>query len=219
MAILVNLFGTNAIGKSTRMTKFVEALEERGTPEKIKWITPKSKTKEVPIGIKLGNFFVIGKKATTGKWVGWDTADYPKLTDRLDLYKKILDTFPDVEYIFAEGYFNNRTKTLTMENLKKSGIKNIHYYFFLYNHVEEYLERCRQRTGDFSKTLEWAESCRGWLDNRTIENVYKFYKQNNEGLILSYDKDAPDDLLVIKYLKYLKCLKNSNIQNKQEEIW
>ena len=70
--------------------------------------------------------------------------------------------------------------------------------------MDEFLNRCRQRTGNFSKTLEWAENSQGWRDNKSIKKTYDFYKQNKEGEIFSYDKDAPDDLLVHKYISFLK---------------
>lgn len=208
---LTNLLATNAVGKSTRMTNFVNAL---GEDFKEMSYSFQKKTRDNPEGeeVTFKNFgryypekkyFVLGKKDKQGKWISLDLSDLNNWRSKLDFYSKVInkELEYDIEHVFQEGYFNNTSMQGSPNALKQIGIKSADFIFFIYDNVEQFRARCEGRTGK-EKTLEWAENSTGWKDNKSYSVTHDKYKlEEDENFVIEkHTIDAPVDLLVQKYL-------------------
>ena len=196
--------GTNGLGKSTRVNALVEYL---GKDYKEISYTFLKTTKKTPDGVmttvkNIGRYypekktFIMGSKNKKGVWVGLDNADITTFDDKYEFYKWIQKEYPDLEYFIQEGYFNNRSMR-SSPDANRELFKSSHTVIFIYDNVEEFLERCSGRTGK-DKTLDWALNSTGWGDNGTCENLYNRYLVEvcDKHTVESYKKDAPKDLLV-----------------------
>jgi len=190
----INVLGSNATGKSTRITRLIEYLDkEYGDPTFVIYYSMKAK-KEVEIGriynTSLGKMFILGRFNTSKKWISLDTSDFTTQESRFNFIKHMFKNY-DINYFIQEGFFNNRGKVFTYEALKKRNInvdKAIEV-FFLYDDIEHYLLRTNGRTGK-NRRLDWAEKSQGWRDNlgqrKHLEEL-KLMKCNGETETELYD--------------------------------
>ena len=190
---VINLVGSNGIGKSTRMSYLVYYLEKKyGEPE---IVYGEKDGKKVIVGRIYNNeIFIFGKVSQKGVWISLDTAAITTLTGR---YAHIVDMLEKgIKYYFLEGYFNNNSYSF-FEKLIRNPNLETHYYMFMYKTPEEFLERCNNRTGKTSRDLEWTKDAPGFKKNEEIQKLAKKINQS-EGNFKAYelDKNAPKDLLI-----------------------
>ena len=191
---LINVMGTNGSGKSTRVDALVKYLD---TKMEAKLVHMDCKNGHKEIGRIYGDLFILGRLNNSGKWIGLDLADFCTFQSRLDLYKTISESYPEVKTFLQEGYFNNGSKKATKETLSEYNVSSYVYYVFVYDTIEQFIERCNGRTGK-SRGLEWAEKSAGWNDNKSFNGVFEFYDKLKEEdcVVHKYDISAPRDLLV-----------------------
>lgn len=191
---LINILGTNGSGKSTRTDLLVKYLDSKKTPELV-MMDCKNGYKE--IGRIYDSIFILGRFNKSGKWIGLDLADFTTGQSRLDLYKYISEAYPNVEIFLQEGYFNNGSKHTNKEHLLNYGVDSYSYYFFIYDNMQQFIERCNGRTGK-ERGEEWAINSAGWRDNTTFLKLYEYYSELNEENCIVYKCNihAPKDLLI-----------------------
>jgi hypothetical protein len=204
------MLGVNAIGKSSRVTALVNYLETKFKYTELSYTTTlklhNGNTKDVHIKniarIYENGVMIIGRKNKMGVWVGMDLGDTPNWAAKLAFYKYVIDnaTTLGVNHIIVEGYFNNGSMQGSPESLKKLGFTSGDYCFFIYDNVEQFLERCSNRVGK-DKGMEWAVNSVGWRDNAMYSRSYDKHKmQEDENFkIHKFGWLEPIDLLVRMY--------------------
>lgn len=141
MATYVNIKGPNASRKSTKIDCLLKYMLSKGATEEI-----------VEGGYLLTlngvKYYFFGKKRKNGMFAGIDlTPIAPKnsMRERHEHFGKMIKEY-GVEYIFTEGYFNNRGSVQEkMEFLEPLGITHRHFYFQTFDTLEEQLEAQRKR--------------------------------------------------------------------------
>lgn len=208
---LTNIMGTNATGKSTRLTNLALALGDNFQEMSYRFL---KKSKACPEGedttVKnIGRYypdtktFLLGKMDKSGKWVGLDTADLNNWDAKIDFFKACVSKqFADIEHLVIEGYFNNSSMRGSPNALKEIGITSADFIVFIYDNVEQFRARCEFRTGK-EKTMNWAVNSTGWKDNNSYNNAYfKYNAEADENFVVEkLNIDAPADYLVTKYIK------------------
>lgn len=215
---LINVMGSNASGKSTRVTALVKYLEENTPPHKIEMIKGTCSDGVIRIiGIMFDNIFVLGRKAQKGKWMGLDTQDFTSIEDRLNLYKHISTVYPNTKFFIQEGFFNNKSKVYIMETLEQYGVESYEYYFFIHKTKQEYLERCDLRSG-LTRDLSWVDTSSGWRDNSCLNRALSFYSTHEDlkrGCIVEDVSPSAD----VNYLIEKVLGVNPNYTLEEIEIW
>ena len=141
MAVYVNVKGTNASRKSTKIDCLLKYLLHKGAIEE-----------KVEGGFLLSyndkKYYFFGKKKKNGAFAGIDTTPIaPKnsMRERHEHFGKMIRNF-GVDYIFTEGYFNNfGSEQERMEFLTPFGITERHFYFQGFKTLEETLESQKNR--------------------------------------------------------------------------
>lgn len=199
---IINIGGSNAIGKSTRMNVLIEYMEAKFGSEPFSYDITKGKDPTIihkEVGFTSNGFLFIGSKKKTGGWVGWDKADFSSWTKRIALYKDIYDNYPDIHTIIVEGYFNNRSAQGAPKAIREQVGENAisRNWVFLYDNIQEFIDRTNGRTGK-DRGLDWAENSSGWQDNEVFKKYAKLYQEENQGKdeTLIFNKDEPEDLFV-----------------------
>jgi hypothetical protein len=219
---IINIGGTNGIGKSTRMNVLVDYMETTfGTKPFMYDITigkdPKVLNKQV--GFTSNGYLFIGAKTQAGGWVGWDRADFSSWTKRIALFKDVFENFPEIHTIIVEGYFNNRSAQGSPKSIREQispEISNLHYVF-LYDNINEYIERTNGRTGK-DRGLEWAEKSPGWKDNEVFKRFSKVYTEESEGgdKCTVLNKDESKDYFVNELFNASHEIKEEKQENFEE---
>jgi len=193
--IFVNIRGSNATGKSTRVRLLYEYLvKEKGyIPKPIIW-----EKNGKSYGHMLGDIFFFGQMTNKG-WVGLDSHILTKNKERLEFIKYVNDNFPEIKYYIQEGYFNNRSPVFhTFKTMPY--IEDIWNVFFIYNTVDDFIMRVkeRQRGKTRYKTREEAEKSSGWGENEGCKRHSKLFSENPDlyGKVFVYKYDAPKDILI-----------------------
>lgn len=199
---IINIGGSNGIGKSTRMNVLTNYMEEKFGFTPFMYNITKGKDTEIlyqEVGFTSNGYLFIGAKKKTGGWVGWDKADFSSWSKRIALFKDIYDNYPEIHTIVVEGYFNNRS-IQGSPNAIRNGVGENAFsrnWIFLYDNINEFIERTNGRTGK-ERGIDWAEKSSGWQDNEVFRKYSKLYIEENQGKdeTLIFDKDQPKDLFV-----------------------
>ena len=206
---VINLLGSNAIGKSTKMSYLVYYLEQKyGDPE-IVYI--KKDGKGVILGrIYNDEIFIFGKVNNKGKWVSLDTAAITTLDGRINHIIEMKNK--GIKYYFFEGFFNNHSFSF-FERLQKEKGLEVFYYIFIYKNAQEFLERCNNRTGKEERTLEWAEKSPGFRRNKELENLYEKINNLEGNNFKTYllDKETDRNILIKDFF-------NEQLNKSEEEV-
>jgi len=202
---VINIVGSNGVGKSTRVTCLVEYLEMKfGKGETVIRTSFKTKKDEI-IGTiyksSIGNIFIHGAKNTRGIWVGLDNGYFPSYQSRYDLINNIFEEY-DIDVYLQEGYFNNRSHAFTLEALRENGVKvdKVTEIITVYGNIDEYIKRCNERTGK-NRDESWALNSAGWNSNqgetKTKKRLLDEYKRGEiETEIIDGDMNDPRDFWV-----------------------
>lgn len=155
---LISIIGSNATGKSTRVTHIIDSLGEIYTPLLIE-------------GKEFGRIYdsgycVIGKRTKSGKWNSMDSFPHTNWDTRLAFFEELAKD-ERIHTVIMEGYFNMVAKAGNISVWKDHGYDEVEYFFFYYDKVEDFLARVNMRNEgkDIIKTMEWAKGCAGWKDN------------------------------------------------------
>lgn len=191
MAVYVNVKGTNASRKSTKIDCLLKYLLHKGAIEE-----------KVEGGFLLSyndkKYYFFGKKKKNGAFAGIDTTPIaPKnsMRERHEHFGKMIRNF-GVDYIFTEGYFNNfGSEQERMEFLTPYGITERHFYFQGFKTLEETLESQRNRkvtNTDKKSTIN--------VFNKLDEKVKQFKDYNEPNTITERVLSTEDnDYYVQKY--------------------
>lgn len=172
---LICLIGSNATGKSTRLTHVVDSLGEDYQPLFID-------NKEVGRIYIEQRICIIGKRTGTRKWVSMDSFPLQNWESRLKFFKELKES-NKVDILLIEGYFNMVAIAGRPPNWHEIGFETLHYYFFLYDTIDQFLERINERlNGKQKKNMEWAKTSPGWRDNnfRLKNGLADFYKTKSQ---------------------------------------
>jgi len=191
--IFINISGANATGKSTRVTCLYKYLKT-----KYKYSIIEYKQKPTGVFFKNCNIFLVGKWVDKKQqFVGFDILRHlNSLDDRLTLILYIYEKF-NPQYYIQEAYFNNQTKQYNYQTLPF--VDEIINMFFLYNTIDELIERKFYRQGKQDKTTK-AELLKSstWVKNEEMKALTKIFKTNPElyGKVYILSKYEPKDYLI-----------------------
>jgi hypothetical protein len=185
---LIYIVGANATGKSTRVTKIVDSLGKSYEPIMFR-------NKEAGRIYESG-FAIIGNRTKSGKWVGMDSFPENNWDERHKFLKSVTST-NGVHTVIMEGYFNMVALAASSDRFLEDGFDEIDYYFFLYDKIEDYLERVNMRKGE-TRTLEWAENSVGWGENNS--RLRRAYERHSD-----YVKSSPNSNVTCERLDINVC--------------
>ena len=174
MAVYVNIKGSNASRKSTKIDCLLKYLLHKGAIEE-----------KVEGGFLLSynnkKYYFFGKKKKNGAFAGIDTTPIsPKnsMRERHEHFEKIIKEY-QVDYIFTEGYFNNfGSEQERMEFLIPHGITERHFYFQGFKTLEETLESQKNRK----------------LTNTCKKSTIKFFNKLDEKMKQFKDYNEPNTI-------------------------
>jgi hypothetical protein len=194
---LISLLGSNGTGKSTRMTRLVEALGGNYTPIIVLG-------KEAGRIYKENKIAIIGKMGKNNKWNSMDSFKLTSWETRLVFFKQFVINNPEIDYLCIEGFFNMASKAGSPNGFKEIGFESSEFFFFYYDTVDEFLERINIRLlGKDVKTIEWAVISPGFRDNETrIKRFYDYFSEHSskEDTVIRLDINYDENFLVKKLL-------------------
>lgn len=209
MAVYVNIKGSNASRKSTKIDCLLKYLLSKGASEEI-----------VEGGFLLSynnkKYYFFGKKKKNGAFAGIDTtpiAPRNSMRERHEHFGKIIKDF-GVDYIFTEGFFNNfGSEQEKMELLTPLGITERHFYFQAFDTLEETLESQKNRkiinthkkyTIDvFNKIDERVKQFKSYNEPNTITERVSA-KEENDYYVKIYFNDSFPEYEIPKSIEELK---------------
>ena len=191
MAVYVNIKGTNASRKSTKIDCLLKYLLHKGAIEE-----------KVEGGFLLSynnkKYYFFGKRKKNGAFVGIDSRPIAPKSSILERHKhfgKIIKDY-QVDFIFTEGYFNNiGSKQEKMEFLIQYGITERHFYYQSFKTIEETLEQQKAR-----KIFNSNKKCTKSIFNKLDKKVKEFKDYNEQNTITERVLSTEDnDYYVQKY--------------------
>lgn len=209
MAVYVNIKGSNASRKSTKIDCLLKYLLSKGASEEI-----------VEGGFLLSynnkKYYFFGKKKKNGAFAGIDTtpiAPRNSMRERHEHFGKIIKDF-GVDYIFTEGYFNNfGSEQEKMELLTPLGITERHFYFQAFDTLEETLESQRNRKitntdkkstiNVFNKIDERVKQFKSYNEPNTITKRVSA-KEESDYYVKIYFNDSFPEYEIPKSIEELK---------------
>ena len=209
MAVYVNIKGSNASRKSTKIDCLLKYLLSKGASEEI-----------VEGGFLLSynnkKYYFFGKKKKNGAFAGIDTtpiAPRNSMRERHEHFGKMIKDF-GVDYIFTEGYFNNfGSEQEKMELLTPLGITERHFYFQAFDTLEETLESQRNRKitntdkkstiNVFNKIDERVKQFKSYNEPNTITERVSA-KEENDYYVKIYFNDSFPEYEIPKSIEELK---------------
>lgn len=202
---LINFMGANGVGKSTRTKVLIDYLTENFDYKEFEYeVTRKGKeAKKEVIGLEFSNgWLVLGKFAKGGdQWVSLDAAFLSKWEHRIAFIEDI-SKHAEINTLFMEGYFNNRSRQSSPDNLKEHGVNEVHILTAYYDDIQEFIDRTNGRTGK-ERGLDWAENSAGWNDNQLFDKLFKeFQPMAKDGDVVDrLDIHCPVEELVHRYFE------------------
>lgn len=204
---VINYTGSNASGKSTRVTVVVDYLQSMYDYEDVVFTyTKKSKKhgdKDITgkVGVRFSNGWVVfGKRDNKGKWIGLDSGMCSSWDQRSAFVSEMKSSGADT--ILFEGYFNNRSKIAGPKTFHDAGADEVHILASYYDSCEDFLSRTNIRSGKLNRGMDWAENSQGWKDNKGIINSQKYWREQatENDTVTRVDIDAPRDYIVKRFL-------------------
>ena len=232
--VIINYIGSNATGKSTRVTAVVDYLEANFEVEDVYFTyikkSKKNGDKEVTtkVGVRFSNDWVVfGKRDGSGKWIGLDTGVCSSWDQRSAFVSEMNRLGADT--ILFEGYFNNRSKIAGPETFHNAGATEVHILASYYDKCEDFLMRTNVRSGKLERGMDWAENAPGWKDNKGIINSQKYWnEQAKEGdSVMRIDIDEKREYIVHRFLdkdyvydeKIKKVVKEPKVETSILDEW
>ena len=172
MAKYIGILGSCATGKSTRVNKLVDHFSETFDYQEIYYEFEKNGETH---NLLSGRFypelslFVAGKKTKAGNWVGADGI-FGKLGTKVLILGFIEHVLTFSDTFLVEGYFavgGSFLRPLIMSEY----VEEFNQYFFLYEELQEYIERTEHRTGNsWESRGKDPEQSAGWKSNKGFWN-------------------------------------------------
>ena len=188
---LVNLKGTNASRKSTKMTYVVKYLYEIATETEVFSEGILFKTPEI-------NYFYLGKFTPKKKvYVSLDSLgnSLGKIEERLQYMKSVIEKY-DIKVILCEGYFNNISLRMDqLSFLKDFKIDRYEYYFLFCDSPEEQIKLMGERSKQCTMYNGAIKSLEGF------KKVFTALKEINDPdcIVERTDIFTPRDYFVKKF--------------------
>ena len=207
MASYIGILGSCATGKSTRVNKLVEHLEN--TDFEYQEITYTFEKNDKTINMNAGRFypelsmFIVGTKTKKGNWCGADGV-FGKLGSRDCLEPFVAHVLTFADTFLVEGYFGVGGTLFRPESLKEY-FSDYRQYFFTYGDVSEYVERTVGRTG-----ISWEDRGKdplksaGWKSNKAFRNsiannTITLAESGMSGEILDLTKDEDVNYFIERF--------------------
>ncbi len=170
---VINFMGANATGKSTRTKVMVDYLKTQFGFKEFLYDT--NKKDQQNIGYLFDNGWLILGNETKGgnSWISIDKAFFTSHDDRQAFIMDLIANY-EVEVLFMEGYFNNRSERCGPQAMRDIGVTTTHILFSYYDNMNQYIARTNGRTGK-TRGPEWAEKATGWKDNAVFEKRHKSF--------------------------------------------
>lgn len=221
MAIYVNIKGSNASRKSTKIDCLLKYILSKGAVEE-----------KVEGGFLLTlndkKYYFFGKRRKNGAFAGIDTTPLaPKnsMRERHEHFGKMIKEY-SVDYIFTEGFFNNHgSEQEKMEFLTQHGITERHFYFQVFDTLEETLESQRNRKvtntdkkatiNTFNKINDRVKQFRDYNEPNTITERVSA-TEDNDYYVRIYFNDTFPEYEIPKSLEELKEAEKPKID---EDEW
>tara|TARA_B100000780_G_scaffold272820_1_gene235554 strand:- start:3926 stop:4555 length:630 start_codon:yes stop_codon:yes gene_type:complete len=169
MKTYIGILGSCATGKSTRLNMFIEYLDDiAGIPYQVHDYVFEKNGAEIVIknaGRAYANgVYIVGNKTKSGNWVGADYT-FGKLGDKQSIYNFLEEATAIHDTFIVEGYFAVGGGFLRPDALSFMFDK-VNQYYFLYDTLNQYVERTENRTGktwvdrgkDPSKSAGWKSN-------------------------------------------------------------
>lgn len=221
MSVYVNIKGSNASRKSTKIDCLLKYLLSKGASEEV-----------VEGGYLLTlndvKYYFFGKKRKNGMFSGLDTTPLaPKnsMRERHEHFGKMIKEY-GVDYIFTEGFFNNHgSEQEKMEFLTPLGITERHFFFQTFDTLEEQLESQRNRKvtntdkkatiTTFNKIDERIKQFQSYNEPNTITEKVSA-KVDNDFYVQRYFNDTYPEYEIPKSIEEIKEAEKPKLN---EEEW
>ena len=201
----ISLLGSNATGKSTRMTEYVSSL---GEPDKILDYHYRKNGEDLVVrnaGYIYGTTIVVGSRGKNGKWRGGDHT--VSILGSQACVKEFFEHLDHIgmETVVYEAYYAAAAKLFRPNQLREYFLES-HTYWFLYDTLAEYVERTEARTGrNWAERGKDPEKTSGWKTNVHSYKVVEHSSLEAEGSNCTVERVsvyAPRDWLVEEMKKY-----------------
>ena len=208
---IIFIQGSNAIGKSTRVSHLVDSLgdtweDHHYTFNKVSKKEPTPKTTTILAGRQYPcGTYIVGRPTLSGVWVGTDYA-FSQLGGGYSILK-YLDTVvrAGAQTVIVEGFYGvgNLLGPASLGQLYGTDL-NKEYYFFIYDDIEQFIERTEGRSGKTwprtrvkTGAIIEAENSAGWNGNSIcIKREQEWREGLNEGdKVVKLGWEAPVDIL------------------------
>ena len=177
-----------------------------GTPlEEVKYTFNKGgKERTIDLGrLYSDGLFIAGKKTGNGNWCGADYV-FGKLGSKDLILPAIEHVLTFADTFLIEGYFAVGSQFLRAISLSKY-VNRFNQYFFLYDDLQEYIDRTEGRTG-----RTWEEQGKdpltsaGWKSNKGFKNTIpksqaELDETGMDGQIIKLTKDEDINYFVNRY--------------------
>ncbi len=202
----IALLGSNATGKSTRMTAYVKSL---GPPDRVLDYTfeKKGEMKTIKGAASIwGTTLIVGRPTRDGnKWVGGDHT--MGQLGSMDCAKQFLTDISEmgIETVVFEAYFGTSSKTYYPERLRDY-FDTVHNYWFIYDELQEYVDRTEARSGStWENRGKDPEASAGWRSNLSYLKTVERTSAQVEGIssVERISVNAPKDWLIGKMQELL----------------
>lgn len=206
---LINFYGSNGTGKSTRTYWLFKFLETKYKKHPI-FYKVKNKSNDTYGHGQCGWAFengwaFLGKERENG-WIGVDTALLPTHEDRFDFFRNVAsynNQLPfTITHVLVEGYFNSRGPKFSPDNFRKEcpNLEKCDFIIMFYDKIEDFITRTNGRTGD-NRGMDWALNSAGWRDNQDRADMLTRCLENNSmnDFVTRLDINAPRDWLIQHY--------------------
>lgn len=201
----IALLGSNATGKSTRMSEYIRTLGEPDTI--LDYPFYKNDTDQVIkcAGNVYGDMFIVGRSTRKGSWTGGDYT-MGRLGSKVCIQEFL--TYLEstgVKTLVYEAFFGAASKAYRPEEIHNY-FEESHCYWFLYDDIQDYIDRTENRSGRpwSGRDTEPFDSA-GWKNNLSFFKVFDKTALEVAGTSSTVQRvpiDAPRDWLIHEMKNY-----------------
>ena len=201
----IALLGSNATGKSTRMTEYVHTL---GQPDKVLDYHFHKNGEDRVIkctGHIYNTTLVVGRPNRKGKWVGGDhTLGKLGSTTCIKEFFTHLDSI-GIENVVYESYFGAGSTVLHPDQLR-TYFKESHTYWFLYDSLQEFTDRTESRSGStWEAKGKVASQSVGWKSDKSFHKLLArttLQVEDTDSTVQRVSIDVPKTWFIEEMKKY-----------------
>jgi len=201
----IALLGSNATGKSTRIHEYVKTL---GEPDSIlDYHFHKNGEDRVikSAGNVYGDMFVVGLATRNGSWAGGDyTMGRLGSMECIREFYVHLDSM-GIQTVLYEAMFGASSSVYRPEQILNY-FGESHVYWFLYDDIQEYIDRTEKRSGrPWEGRKKTPSESAGWKSNSSFLKVMNITTETVAGTTSTVERisiDAPRDWLITEMKNY-----------------